>query len=270
MNIQNYYAEGIISKDFISKNTNPMDFGTTIASGDVGVFPGETAFVPSYIEMGQDINPDFDFAPLPPITKTEGEVTHFGTVKTPISGRVAQIAVSLNRDTDIEKLGKYLDFFFTEEGAKLTFGVEGNDDGSYVIDDNGDLQYSDYWYSLDLSEMEKPTLFHYSVMPNLCPKTPSSYTTDLQFACDPVWNQNADSAYQWPTALSMTVEESEEYAAIYADIRTLIEENLTKFAVGDRSMDEWDSFIDQIYDMGIEDAIAIQQEALDRYYNRSL
>jgi putative aldouronate transport system substrate-binding protein len=265
-----YYAEGIISADFMSKNTNPMDFGSTIASGTTGVFFGETNMVPNYIEDGTDVNSEFAIAPLGNITKTEGETTHFGTTKSPISGRVAGIAVS-TADVDLEVLGKYLDFFFTEDGALLAaMGVEGNDDGSYIIDDNGDLQYSDYWNSIDLTENEKPTLFVYSCVPMLCPETPDSYTVDLQYECAPTWDANSDDAYTMPDAISMTADETTEYNAIYGDIQTTIEENLTKFAVGEKSMDEWDDFVQTLYDLGIEDCIAIKQQAVDRYYSRSV
>ncbi len=42
-----YYEDGIISPDFISKNSNPMEFVGTIASGTTGVFFGETNMVPN-------------------------------------------------------------------------------------------------------------------------------------------------------------------------------------------------------------------------------
>lgn len=265
-----YYAEGIIHPDFMSKNQNPMEFGGTISSGTTGVFFGETNMVPNYVADGQSTDPNFEIAPLPPITKEPGAATHFGTVQSPISGRLAGIAVS-TADTDFEKLATYLDFFFTEEGALLSaMGVEGNEDGSYIYDEDGKLQYSDYWHSIELTEMEKPTLFIYSVMPMLCPETPSSYTMDLQFECAPVWGTNADTAYQMPTAISMTAEESEAYYAKYSDIQTLISENLTKFAVGERSMDEWDSFVQQIKDLGIDECIALKQAAVDRFYTRGV
>ena len=265
----NYYAEGIIHPDFMSKNQNPMEFGGTISSGTTGVFCGETNMVPNYINDGKSTNDSFEIAPLGVITKTPGEITHFGTAKSPISGRLAGISVS-TADVDMEVLGKYLDWFFTEEGALLSaMGVEGNEDGSYVWDENGELQYSDYWWNMELTEMEKPTYFIYSVMPMLCPKTPSTYSMDIQFECGPTWDANTDTAAQMPS-ISMTAEESEEYAAIYSDIQTLISENLSKFAVGDRSMDEWDDFVQEIYDLGIEDCIAIKQGALDRYYEREV
>ena len=265
-----YYAEGIIHPDFMSKNTNPMEFAGTISSGDVGVFFGETNMVPNYIEMGQSTNPDFAIAPLASITKTPGEITHFGTVKSPISGRLAGIAVS-TADVDMEVLGKYLDFFFTEEGALLSaMGVEGNEDGSYIFDEEGKLQYSDYWKNIELTEMEKPTYFIYSVMPMLCPETPSQYYMDVQFECAPTWDSNTDTAGRMPDGISMTTEETEEYYLHYSDIQTLISENLTKFAVGERSMDEWDSFVQEIKDLGIDDCIAIKQAAVDRFYERGV
>ncbi len=266
-----YYKDGIISPDFITKNTNPMEFTGTISSGDVGVFFGETNMVPNYIQMGKSTDPDFEIAPLPPITKEAGQATHFATVKSPISGRVAAISLS-TAPVDLEKMGKYLDFFFTDEGALLSsMGVEGNDDGSYIFDENGDLQYSDYWNNYEgLTENEKPTLFIYSVMPMLKPKTPSSYSMDVQFDCAPTWDTNADSSYRMPDAISLTADETTEYQSIYSDIQTTIEENLSRFATGERSMDEWDSFVEEIKSMGIDDCIAIKQAAVERYYDRSV
>jgi hypothetical protein len=35
-------------------------------------------------------------------------------------------------------------------------------------------------------------------------------------------------------------------------------------------MDEWDDFVQDIKDLGIEDCIAIKQAAVDRYYSRAL
>ncbi len=267
-----WYNEGIISPDFISKNQNPMEFIGTISSGTTGVFFGETNMVPNYIQQGRETDPDFAIYPLQPITKTPGEQTHFASAKTHLSGRLANISVS-TAEVDLEKLGTYLDYFFTADGALLSaMGVEETADreGSYIYDENGELAYSDTWYNSELSEMEKPTYWIYSVMPMLCPKTPKTYTEDLQYECADVWETNADSDYQLPSGVSMTVDEQEEYNGIYGDIRTLVDENLAKFAVGDRPMSEWDDFVQQIHDLGIDRCIEIEQEAVDRVYNRSL
>ena len=35
-------------------------------------------------------------------------------------------------------------------------------------------------------------------------------------------------------------------------------------------MDEWDSFVQEIKNLGIDDCIAIKQDAVDRFYTRSV
>ena len=55
------------------------------------------------------------------------------------------------------------------------------------------------------------------------------------------------------------------YNRIFSDIDTYMDETVSKFVVGDLSLDQFDSFVQQLKDMGIEDCIAIEQAAYDRY-----
>lgn len=276
--LSSYYAEGLVHSDFMSKNTNPMspEYMGYIASDDVGMCFGETGMLANYYDLAS--NPDYDLTPMEPITKNEGETIHFGTYKSEISGRVAGISITTNiynRDNGIENLGKYLDFFFTEAGA-LTSAMgteateENNFEGSYIFDDEGKLQYSDYFRSLDVPDMSKTTLCVYSVMPMLVPETPKTYTMDLQYKCSDVWDTRADADYRTPDGMSMTDEENAEYNNIYPDIQTMVQENLLKFLTGDRPMSEWDSFTDKLWELGMQDCIDLKQSAYDRYLTRSV
>ena len=55
------------------------------------------------------------------------------------------------------------------------------------------------------------------------------------------------------------------YNRIFSDIDTYMDETVSKFVVGDLSLDQFDSFVQQLKDMGIEDCIAIEQTAYNRY-----
>jgi putative aldouronate transport system substrate-binding protein len=68
--------------------------------------------------------------------------------------------------------------------------------------------------------------------------------------------------------MTMTDEESQEYASVYANILTLVQENTVKFINGTKSMDEYDSFIDELSKYGIDRCIELKQAALDRYLKR--
>jgi putative aldouronate transport system substrate-binding protein len=63
----------------------------------------------------------------------------------------------------------------------------------------------------------------------------------------------------------MTTEETTSYNTIYNDIDTYLDENIVKFIVGDKSLDEFDSFVNTLRDMGIDECIAMTQTAYDRY-----
>ncbi len=266
-----FYQAGYVSVDFMTKNDNPMgsDYSATAASDNVGIFMTETAMLPTYYDLAE--NENYEIYPLATITKTEGETTHFGTYTSPISGRLATISIMTSIGDRIDELGKYLDFFFTEEGALLTaMGVEGNEDGSYIIDSDGSLQYSDYWWDIDVADTSKSTLFIYSVLPMYKPEVPSTYTMDLQEIVADVWDENTDSDYRMPDYLSMTTEESDIYNTYYSDVQTMVQENLLKFVTGDRSMDEWDDFVQTLWDIGLQTCIDQKQSAYDRYMSRSI
>ena len=66
----------------------------------------------------------------------------------------------------------------------------------------------------------------------------------------------------------MTIEESEKFYGTYNDIDTYIDENLLSFIIGTTPLSEFDSFKETLISMGIEDCIAIKQDALDRYNAR--
>ena len=53
------------------------------------------------------------------------------------------------------------------------------------------------------------------------------------------------------------------------EINTYLEEHLLKFIMGVEPLDKIDDFVKQIKTMGIDEAIKIKQDALDRYYKRS-
>ena len=77
--------------------------------------------------------------------------------------------------------------------------------------------------------------------------------------------QPGDNAYLWNSTIKLTDEQSNEFATLYADIATFINERYHEFYTCERSLDEWDSYVAQIESMGIADCIAIYQEAYDTF-----
>ena len=66
-------------------------------------------------------------------------------------------------------------------------------------------------------------------------------------------------------ALLGTPEEDEVYQQYYADLETYFKESTIGFITGTKSIDEWDSYVQTCYDMGLAEVLEIRQAWWDRY-----
>jgi len=268
--VSGWYAEGIISEEFMVLNDNPM--GTTYTSqingGAAGIFFADGMMIENYITVGTDNDPNYDIWAIPDPVKEEGQIIHFLSKKSPIAGRLSQIVVTTAAE-NLDILAKYLDWFFTDEGAILAAG--GPEGRAWEFDADGNKVRTEEWNNSDVPKNERNNVYSFGGLPLLSREDmPEDETYPVQEAAGPIWEANHDSAYVMPTTLSISAQESEDYAAVYNDIQTYIEENLARFVTGDNPMSEWDAFVDHIMEMGLEDCIAIKQAAVDRYYERSV
>lgn len=83
-----------------------------------------------------------------------------------------------------------------------------------------------------------------------------------------VWASSTDGANSYPYYATMTSEEGDEFSTIYSDIDTYVMTSILQFIIGERPIEEFDAFVEQVMSMGIEDCIAIKQAAYDRYAAR--
>ena len=71
-----------------------------------------------------------------------------------------------------------------------------------------------------------------------------------------------------PSCMTMTDDENSEYVALYTDIETLVNENTVKFITGEKSLDEFEAFVEMLHTYNIDRCIELKQAALDRYNAR--
>lgn len=118
---------------------------------------------------------------------------------------------------------------------------------------------------LNLAEAEFRYVMHDGPMQREISRDDVSWTPD-ELACEALWDK-ADSAYVIPM-VSLTAEEATTNGNIMNDITTFVTESCTKYVMGVEDMSTFDAFVEKIKSMNINDAIAVQQAALDRYYKR--
>lgn len=69
--------------------------------------------------------------------------------------------------------------------------------------------------------------------------------------------------------LSLSQDDQDTYNEVWADISTYVKEMAAKFITGEVSLDEWDTYVDTLYDMGLQKAIDVYQNALDAYKSKA-
>jgi putative aldouronate transport system substrate-binding protein len=81
------------------------------------------------------------------------------------------------------------------------------------------------------------------------------------------WTESIGTALTMPP-LSLTADEQSEYADILATAEAYRNEMVINFIIGAEPLENFDSFRSEMENMGINDALALQQAALDRFNAR--
>lgn len=162
----------------------------------------------------------------------------------------------------IEEIVKLFDYFFSEEGSLLNnWGIEGL---TYEMVD-GKPQYTDV---VAHDEQGRSILS----MLNVYGHREWAYQQDIGYEdalLDPdyVVYRNEMEQYIRPTlpALSFTEDERDLINSKYTEIQTYKDEMCSRFITGKEPLDNFDTFVETIKDMGIEEVLAAYQAAYDRY-----
>lgn len=77
--------------------------------------------------------------------------------------------------------------------------------------------------------------------------------------------ENKDDAYDIPVTATFTSEESERYNELMGEISTHYNETVLRLITGDQNLSTYNSFIQELQSMGIEECIELKQSMVDRY-----
>jgi putative aldouronate transport system substrate-binding protein len=198
----------------------------------------------------------------------KGDKVNFSTAAG--SGRVAMgFAISTAAAEDlVPVIMSYFDYFYTKEGSILAnYGLEGD---SLEYDADGNPHYTKI---INTTAVDGVNFFH--VYDKALLSFPfmafdkerilgrAQEILDLQSK----WVVTGTDLAVLPR-LSLSSDESAKASSITNDANTYANEMSVKFITGDESLDNYDTMLETLKTMGIEEAIAINQTALDRYNAR--
>lgn len=262
-----WYTEGLVSDSFLSSQAEVlMDFNT-ILSGDSGVWYGTgIQSITQLLSMAEESQPDMRITGVTYVTE-DGSKAHVGEESTMLDSIMWSITTECS---DPATIAKYIDYIYGEDGILLAnYGVEGKTfeyvDGeprlTELVTNNPDYTYN---LALNIFTCDRQTPVPFVIDEQ---KARNDYSED-QLNTIAVWNEATDGLYNIPRqGVNMTIDEKEDYNTIFSDIDTYMDESISKFVVGDTPLSEFDTFVEKLKTMGIEDCIALEQTAYDRYVN---
>lgn len=175
---------------------------------------------------------------------------------------------------DPEAAIAFFDVIYSEEYADLLFwGIEGL---TYEIGDDGIKTFKDVTGSFDTKLADEGKIagngfFGDTVFPRV-------QFANLEYEFQGRPDYKIDHQLKIMDYKPYFVNKNENYLAIpddqqleektriLNDLTTYSEELATKLALGQKSLDDWDQYMEELKELGLDDLIAIDQALLDRYF----
>lgn len=258
-----WYNEGLIDPDFTSYNQNAnAPTNDQIVNEEIGVW-SSAANLMDFTNLG---NPNVVVVASTNPVKEKGQTTVFGD-KTGVLGAELTVTTACS---DLKLALRWADWWYTEDGYNTTnYGIEGV---SFEFDENGNARYTDLILNPegDMTVNIAQSLYTCGNGMLLGVQDPTRsyqwYTPD-KVEAERLW-ATVDKGTGSMPPLSLTAEESEAFSSRFADISTYMQEMVPRFIMGAEPLTSWGDFVANIQAMGIDECIAVEQAALDRYNSR--
>ncbi len=262
-----WYEEGLIDADVQTMNKSMV--GEKMTTGESGASMGFLASRMGGWLAAVEGNEAYDFAGVKYPVLNKGDVP-FLSQKDPAIVGTGDAFISTDCE-NIEAAVKYLDMAYAQAGNMLfNFGTEGV---SYEMVDNYPtytdliMKNEDMPVNIALAMYTRANYYGPFVQNKEYYEQYGFTYPEQQQEAIANWIVSDVDKHQMPK-VTPTPDESEEIASIMNEITTYRDEMQVKYIIGVESLDSYDTYVENIKNMGIERALEIYQSALERYNNR--
>ena len=278
-----WYAEGLI-KNIYDENGNSV--GSDVGDQDIyadlaGSWKGLSNYWEQRLPQLLQKNPDAYFVAVQWPQDENGKI--YGGYKDYAYGNRYSAVISVDCQ-NVEAAARLIDAMYSPEGTDLTtWGtIEGDPinpewtqgHGTYTVDENG-VKHETEW-ATQMTEN-----FYDGAFAN-------KYRYAMSHVCFPRWGggdyiaatreetyvnsammwSEADPSLAYPAAIVLSVDAQKAAAPQLEEINTYINDMTRKFITGEEPLTNFDTYMDQLQKMGIEDLIAAYQAAYDSFNAR--
>lgn len=264
------YTEGILDNEYII--TSAQDWKSGLASGKYLFYYDNPTFINSFNTTLQETNPDARIEPIPLLKNSDGNIISYGFANHTFN----EYAFSANIENP-ELAIQFFDWLYSDEGALLmNYGLEGADyeitDGEAHFKQSLIEEYAaksgDPYYAAASAKglgllFFAPAWYSHS-QNEFMTSEPEDVTAEYIHS---VYADNNQLQYiqNQPMQPPYTDAEAEEIQKINQNIDDYSTSEVNKFVTGERSLDEFSNFVEELRAKGADDLARIANEAEARY-----
>jgi putative aldouronate transport system substrate-binding protein len=258
------YVHKLYAEKLIDQSIFTIDDAQFIANGSEGKYGSVVYHSPEDLLGGESGK---YYQPAPALEGPHGDKLFTG-ISSSVGGTGGFLITSENPDPAATV--RWMDYFYSEEGAKLFFmGIEGE---TFEETKDGELEYLDKitdspdGLTLD-QELTKYLTWPGGGYPGIVKEEyfKGSESSEASIKAAEKLEPNLIKE-TWPN-FTYTAEESKELSALASDLEKYVDEMKDKFISGDAAFSEWDNYVKTIEKMGLDKYMEIQEKAYERYQN---
>ena len=243
------YKEGLVNPNFLTATTSEWESLITSEKGFMTL--DYLSRIDTFDAAVRPTNPQFTLAYMDPIKGGANGIAKMAASTTEYYG-----FLPFSGSKHLEEVLKYCDWFYTEQAKDLiSWGEEGT---AYTVD-NGERKFKDATdikslrINTGLSTSGFYTLYDFDAQLSLSSKDVKeayleSQKFDLPLNPNPPFN---DEELQWINVQGSALTKH-------------VEESISKFILGSRSLSEWDKYVQEVKDLGLDKFKSIVVTAYNR------
>ncbi len=263
--LHNFYAEGLLDPEFLTMGDESKMF-EKVARNNVGAFTAYASNIPMLEETLRANG--VEGAELIPLVPPKGPYAQQVETLSDMSTN-GYVVTSGCKNPDVALA--LLDYLFSAEGTELlNFGIEGE---TYTKADDGTYTFTELVTNNPEGLSAKEVLESYGCQvggPFIKSEAREEamlfgYPEDFRELVIEVSDATRPYATPGLTLPPATAEESDTISGLQGDLATYIWEMTGKFTVGTADVEqEWDSFVSNVKDLGVDQILAVKQAQYDR------
>ncbi|MDO4740080.1 MAG: hypothetical protein Q4A66_05370 [Eubacteriales bacterium] len=272
--LHKWWEEGLLDKNFATRSSSGITADNDMQLNDkVGsLIDYGTRLAGTYVTRGAGNEDFFLVAVQQPVLK-EGDVPAYRQYSAGNDRMNGNVMVFDAEGDHIEECIRWNDGFYAADiYLQANFGLDEQEGVVWYADEEDGHRIGNYAFRYSNPNGTSSAM----VLVKYWTKNPPVRVESAQIEqcpepekreCYEIWSKYEPT--QWiSTRVTMTVDEGAEFATLYTDIETYVQECNVKFIMGQMDLAEYDAYRAQLESMNIDRCIELKQAALDRYNAR--